>query len=217
VDRVYAGVFAMIGWTAVVGQYLSGHAGSLASTIDYFSYFTILSNVLVAATLTVAALAPNARSQRFLLRPTVLLAAVVYITVTGLTYYFLLAKLYHLAGWVLFYDRLLHYVMPPAFVLFWLLFVQRGGVGFGSATWVLVAPVVYAAYTFARGPLTGFYPYPFVDLPKIGAAVAVRNVAEFAVFFYLLAIVLVMIDRLMARLQRARGPSAAARRTTAGW
>ena len=203
-DRVYAGVFAVVGWTAVVGQYFSGHAGSLASTIDYFSYFTILSNALVAATLTVAVLAPGSQSQRFLLRPTVLLAATVYITVTGLTYYFLLAKLYHLAGWVLFYDRLLHYVMPPAFVLFWLLFVRRGGVGFGSATWVLVAPVVYAAYTFVRGPLTGFYPYPFVNLPKIGAAVAVRNVAEFAVFFYVLALVFVIIDRLMADLGRTQ-------------
>ena len=201
--RIYAGVFAAIGWWAVVGQYFAGHAGSLSSTIDYFSYFTILSNILVAATLTFAALAPQSRPGRFLLAPAVALAAVVYVTVTGLTYYFLLARLYHLTGWVLFYDRLLHYVMPPAFVLFWLLFVPRGRIGFASAAWVLVPPLVYAAYTFVHGPLTGFYPYPFVDVPKIGIAGAARNVVGFVIFFYLMAVAFVGIDRLLARLRRS--------------
>ncbi len=201
--RVYAVAFAAVGWWAVVGQYFTGHAGSISSTVDYFSYFTILSNVLVAATLTFAALAPRSRPGRFLLRPEVLLATSVYIAVTGVTYYLLLAKLYHLTGWVLFYDRLLHYVMPPAFVLFWLLFVPRGGIGVGAAAWVLVPPLVYAAYTFVHGPLTGFYPYPFVDLPKIGIALAARNVAGFFVFFYVVAIVFVVIDWLVARVGRS--------------
>ncbi len=198
-DRIYAAVFAVLGWTAVVGQYFTSYAGSISKTVDYFSYFTILSNVLVAAILTCAAFAPRSPPGRFLLRPTVLLAATVYITVTGVTYYLLLAQLYDLIGWVLFYDRMLHYVMPPAFVLFWLLFVPRGGVGFGAAAWVLVAPLVYAAYTFVRGPLTGFYPYPFVDVSKIGAAVAAGNVVGFVIFFYVLAVVFVVIDRLLAR------------------
>ena len=87
-----------------------------------------------------------------------------------MTYYLLLASSITSTGWVLFYDRLLHYVMPPAFVLFWLLFVPSGGVGIASAAWVLVPPLVYAAYTFVRGPLTGFYPYPFVDVPELGIA-----------------------------------------------
>jgi hypothetical protein len=201
--RIYAGAFAVVGWWAVVGQYFAGHSESLSSTIDYVSYFTILSNMLVAATLTVAALAPRSPPARFLLAPGVLLAAVVYITVTGLTYYFLLAKLYHLTGWVLIYDRMLHYVMPPAFLLFWLSLAQRGGVGITSAAWVLVPPLVYAAYTFVRGPLTGFYPYPFVDVPEIGIAAAARNVVGFIVFFYAMAIVFVGIDRLIARLRRS--------------
>ena len=40
----------------------------------FFSYFTILSNILVAATLTAAALAPDSRGGRFLLRPPVAMA-----------------------------------------------------------------------------------------------------------------------------------------------
>jgi hypothetical protein len=203
VRRVYAGVFAAIGWWAVIGQYFATHAGSLAGTIDYLSYFTTLSNGLVAATLTVAALAPQSRPGAFLLKPAIVLAAGVYITVTGLTYYFLLAKLYHLTGWVLFYDQLRHYVMPPAFILFWLLFVPRGGVRASTAARVLVPPLVYAAYTFVHGPLTGFYPYPFVDLPKIGFAGVVRNVAGFVVFFYLVAMAFVAIDRLVTHMRRS--------------
>ena len=204
VDRVYAGACAVVGWWAVVGQYFAGHSESLPSTIDYFSYFTILSNVLVAATLTFAALAPRSPPGRFLLGPGPLLAASVYITVTGVTYYFLLASLYHLTGWVLIYDQMLHYVMPPAFVLFWLLFVHRGGIGIASATWVLVPPLVYAAYTFVRGPLTGFYPYPFVDVPEIGIAAAARNVVGFVIFFFAVALAFVAIDRLIVRMRRSR-------------
>lgn len=174
--RVYAAGFALVGWFAVVGQYVASHSGSVASTIDYLSYFTILSNILVTATLTSAALAPRSVAGRYLLRPGVATAAAVYITVTGLTYWLILSSLYDLGGWVLFFDRLLHYVMPPAYVVFWLVFVPKGRLELGVAAWALIPPMLYAVYTFVHGPWTGFYPYPFVDVPKIGVWNAARNV-----------------------------------------
>jgi hypothetical protein len=69
----------------------------------------------------------------------------------------------------------------------------------------LIPPIAYAAYTFTHGPLTGFYPYPFVDLPKIGVWNTARNVLEFIVFFYVMGIVYVAIDRLIARLRQPAG------------
>lgn len=200
--RVYAGGFALVGWIAVVGQYFASHAGSLSGTIDYFSYFTVLSNILVAATLTAAALAPQSAVGSYLLKPGVAVATAVYISVTGLTYWLVLSALYDLQGWVLFFDRLLHYAMPPAYVLFWLVFMPKGQVRLGAAAWALAPPVAYAVYTFAHGPWTGFYPYPFVDVSKIGVWNTARNVLEFIVFFYLVGIGYVALDRLMARLRR---------------
>jgi hypothetical protein len=201
--RIYAGVFAIVDWFAIVGQYFaSDHGTSIASTIDYFSYFTILSNILVAATLTFAALAPESPAGRFLLKPGTLLATVVYITVTGLTYYFVLAALYDLHGWELIFDRLLHYLMPPAFVLFWLAFATKGRLDIRSAAWVLLPPLIYAAYTFIRGPLSGFYPYPFVDVPEIGIVQAFLNVLKFIVFFFVVGLFYVLVDWLIARFSK---------------
>ena len=85
--RFYAGVFALIGWVAVDGQYFAGHSGTLAGTIDYFSYFKILGNILVATTLTMAALLPQSALGKILLKPQVATATVIYISVTGLTYF----------------------------------------------------------------------------------------------------------------------------------
>jgi hypothetical protein len=206
VKRIYAGGFALVGWFAVVGQYFASHDESLSSTIDYFSYFTVLSNILVAASLTSAALAPQSSIGRRLAGPPVALAAAVYISVTGLTYFLILSSLYDLAGWVLLFDRLLHYVMPPAYVIFWLAFVPKGDLRLSAAMWALIPPIAYAVYTFVHGPWTGFYPYPFVDVPKLGLWHTARNVLEFVVFFYVTGIFYVALDRLITRLS----PSAAA-------
>jgi len=203
VSRIYAGGFALVGWFAVVGQYFASHDASLSSTIDYLSYFTILSNILVATILTSAALAPQSAIGRLLARPGVALAAAVYISVTGLTYFLILSSLYDLKGWVLFFDRLLHYVMPPAYVIFWLAFVPKGELRLSAAVWGLIPPIAYAVYTFVHGPWTGFYPYPFVDVPKIGVWHTARNVLEFVVFFYVMGIFYVALDRLIARLCRS--------------
>lgn len=202
--RVYAGIFAAVGWLAVIGQYVATDAGgSLSGTIDFLSYFTILSNILVAATLTSAALAPQSALGRRLLKPGFAVATAIYISVTGLIYYLILSGLSHVEGWVLFFDRLLHYVMPPAYVLFWLLFVPKGRLALSAAAWALIPPILYAAYTFVHGPWSGFYPYPFVDVPEIGVAQTARNVAEFVVLYYLIGVVFVAFDKLIARLGRA--------------
>ncbi|MCB1496137.1 MAG: Pr6Pr family membrane protein [Bauldia sp.] len=194
-----AGVLAIVGWFAVVGQYFATDVEGFAGTVNYFSYFTILSNILVAATLTAAALAPDSRVGRFLLRPPVAMATMVYITVTALTYYVMLASLYRLEGWARHFDHILHYAMPPAFLLFWLVAVPKGGLRFGAIVWVLVPPFVYGAWTLLHGALSGFWPYPFVDAAKIGYLDFFRNVAIFGVFFAVVATFYILIDRLLGR------------------
>jgi hypothetical protein len=198
-SRIYAGVFAAVGWFAIVGQFLL----TPTSAGNYFSYFTILSNVLVALTLTSAALTPGSGIARFLGRPVVATSTAVYITVTGLVYYFLLAALYDLEGWTRQFDHMLHYVVPPAYVLFWLAFVRKGTLHVGSIPWMLIAPLAYGAYTLARGPIVGWYPYPFVDVTELGYPHVFRNIVEFVIFFAFVASIYVMIDRLVGRLRTA--------------
>ncbi len=207
--RVYALVFAALGWFTLVGHYLNRPAlHSLGGLLDYLSYFTILSNTLVAAIFTAAALAPASRAGRFLLSPPVAMAAAVYITITALVFHFLLSHLYDLHGWTATYDHLLHYVLPPAYVLFWLLFVPKGRLRLSSVPWMMLPPLVFAGWTLVHGAASGFYPYPFVDVTKLGYGGVLVRIAGFVVFFALMGLLYVGLDRLIARL----GPRAVAPR-----
>lgn len=200
VARTYATAFAAVGWFAVIGQYFASHVASPSGATDYLSYFTIQSNILVAATLTFAALAPSSSVGAFLLKPPVATATALYITVTGLVYYFLLSSLYHLSGWTLRFDHLLHYVMPPAFVGFWVLFVPRGALHLKVVPSLLVPPLLYGGYTLVHGALSDWYPYPFVDVTKLGYERVFRNIGEFVVFFSLVGAIYVLADRVIAHV-----------------
>ncbi len=199
--RIYAAVFAVVGWWAIIGQYVVTYAGT-PEAVHYLSFFTILSNILVAVTFSVAALMPDSRVGRLLLAPPMATATALYITVTGLVYYFMLASLYDLSGWTKVYNSMLHYALPPAYVLFWLAFVQKGTLRFRHALWMLAAPIAYGFYTLARGAIVAWYPYPFIDAAELGYPRTFWNIGEFLVIFVVGALVFWLFDRVFARMRK---------------
>ena len=72
-------------------------------------------------------------------------------------------------GWQLFFERVLHYVTPPLFVLDWLLFVPKGERRLEDRLRLALGfPPLYAVWTLVHGALTGWYPYPFLDVAELG-------------------------------------------------
>ncbi len=69
-----------------------------ASSLKFFSFFTILTNILAAATLLVPLIAPQSSAGRFLARPSVRTAVTGYIIIVGVVYYLLLAGSQPAAG-----------------------------------------------------------------------------------------------------------------------
>ena len=66
----------------------------------------------------------------------------------------------------------------------------------------LAFPVAWLVYTLVRGAVTGFYPYPFLDVDERGyAAVAVACVA-IAVLFVALAALAWKVDGRLSRTPR---------------
>jgi hypothetical protein len=57
----------------------------------------------------------------------------------------------------------------------WLLFGPRPRITGTVIVWAFVWPAAWLIYTFARGAVTGWYPYPFLDAAEIGYATALRN------------------------------------------
>ncbi len=60
-------------------------------------------------------------------------------------------------------NTVLHYIMPLAIILDWLLVNLRDPIQFRRALLWLAFPLVYLLYSLIRGPIVGWYPYPFMD------------------------------------------------------
>jgi hypothetical protein len=69
----------------------------------------------------------------------------------------------------------------------------------------LVFPVAYAIYSLVRGGLTGWYPYPFLDLRAHTAPEIVVNLVFLTIGFALFAAMLVTLDRILAANTAAEG------------
>jgi hypothetical protein len=196
---------ATIGWLAIILQYwlvMSGDTGPdpLSRTINFFSYFTILTNILVATALTASVLKPNS----FFDRPSVRTAITAYIIVVAVTYHLLLRDLWDPQGWQWLADITLHYVTPIQFVLDWLLFVPKREIPWKTALIALAYPLVYMAWTLWHGSWNGFYPYPFIDVSQIGLEKAFQNAGGMTVSFLVLTLLLIAIGRVLGLFERSQ-------------
>jgi hypothetical protein len=211
VERLCAGALACVGWTAVsievaltIDRAVSDKTSIAAAVIRCFSYFTIETNMLLAVILTVIALRPQAES--FFLQPGVKLAAIVYIIIVGVVYATLLRHLWNPQGVRLFADRLLHIAMPIFYPLYWLAFAPKGETSRVDPFRWLIYPVVYFVYILARGAVFGIYPYPFLNVAKLGYLQVFLNSLGLLAAFLGLGFCLAGLDRALgARKSRTRG------------
>ena len=166
-------------------------AGSVTRALAIVSqYFTILTNAAVAATMLAIGFGAlfSARWQGG-----VLLA----ILVVGIVYHLLLAGITSPRGLALIADQLLHTAAPLAMLLWWLAFADRAALRWSDALLWLVWPLAYAAYALVRAEFSGFYPYPFLDLAKLGWGGLARSSAPLAVGFLALGLLLVGAGKLL--------------------
>jgi hypothetical protein len=195
--RAVAGAFTAF---CVVTLYLlTVHGGSLAalgaSSLKFFSFFTILTNVLAAAALLMPLVAPRSWIGEFLSRPSVRTVIAGYIIMVGTIYFLLLRDLSQRQGFSLLLEQTLHYVTPPLFVIDWALFVPKRDVDWRVGLGALGFPLVYVAWTLVHGAASGWYPYPFIDVSELGYPVTLLNVAGLIAIFLALEVALVAIGR----------------------
>lgn len=207
--RILAALIAALGWFALVLQLVliiaaTRAAGGTAAgaVLNYFSFFTILTNILVAAAMTATAFGrpPSASLNG---------AATLSIAVVALIYSLVLRAIWAPQGWQKVADSLLHDVVPVLAILFWLAFARKGALKVADIPVWLAYPLVFLAYAMARGAVDGWYPYPFLDAGRIGYRVVLQNAVVITAVFATLAAALVGLDRVMARLGRKSPPGSA--------
>lgn len=170
---VLAGLVVQL-WVAVgVSATPPGHAvGTLAGTslpgrvVRVLSFFTIQSNILSG--IVSAQLARNPYRNGPVWR-VVRLAALVGITVTGVVYASVLAKVHEPhGGKEIFANTVFHYLVPVMMVVGWVLFGPRPRVNLRTVGLSLLYPVGWMIYTLIDGAVSSWYPYPFLDVISHG-------------------------------------------------
>jgi len=196
--RRYTTVTALAGWFALIAQLyliLANRVVSVPETIvRYFSFYTILTNGLIAVSMTVLSFG-GGRLYGFFSRLKVQAALTVYIIVVGAVYNVILRFLWEPRGLQLVVDELLHTVIPMMVVIFWLWRIPRGNLRWGDIPSWLWYPALYAVYVMLRGAVSGFYPYPFINVTELGYASVAVNVVLLVLFFCFVSVLIVFADR----------------------
>lgn len=163
--RLFRALLGGLALAAVGTQFLREVGLPSFSPVNFFSYFTILSNIAAGFLLVGLAVVSGTRRPR--LREWVRGAMTVYMATTGLVFALLLdtGDLGLTLPWV---NTVIHRVIPVVLLVDWLAVRPRRRVGYGSALAWLGVPVLYLAYSLVRGAVVGWYPYPFLQPAEIG-------------------------------------------------
>ncbi|SDQ58247.1 Pr6Pr family membrane protein [Microbacterium sp. cf332] len=190
---------------------------------NFFSFFTILSNVIAAVVLAWAGLRtlrdPRGATSSLGLSAA-LACATTYMVITGIVYNTLLRGITLPQGSepVPWSNEVLH-LIGPIFLLLDLLIGTRRRALRWQTVWVVIAfPLLWVAYTLVRGPLVTnpangqpyWYPYPFLNPNNPGGwGMVAAYVVVIAIAFVAVGFFTVWVTR-----RRARAVGAASGRPT---
>lgn len=177
---------AVLGLAAIIRQFSLAVGNAIAAytpwashvptvVANFFSYFTILSNLIAAVVLIVSAIWMLRTRRDATPEPawlaTLLLCASTYMIVTGIVYNLLLRNIAIAGISDIWTNETLH-VIIPLFLLADVLFApRRRALPWSTMLTAAAFPIVWAVYTLIRanfiiGPAHGnhyWYPYPFLD------------------------------------------------------
>ncbi len=185
-----AALVAIVCWAGLAVQFSAtyGNQHDLAATLWILArFFTILTNLLLAVTMTAVAVGRR-------VSPFILGGVTLAILLVGVVYATLLAGLHHLSGAALVADILLHKVSPVSMALWWLLFAPKKALKWNAPVQWAAYPLAYFAYALARGHFDRHYPYPFMDVGKLGWTQTLVNAGGIAMAFIISGFALVWID-----------------------
>ncbi|WP_053146781.1 Pr6Pr family membrane protein [Pseudomonas sp. Pf153] len=202
----FVSVTALLGWVGLsiqlylilLGRWELG-ASLLGGLVNTFSFFTVLTNILVAVVLTWELTERPSVVRRWFLLPSVRSGIAVSIALVGLAYNLLLRHLWQPDGWQFVADELLHDVVPLLYVVYWWLCVPKGTLRLRHIGLWVVYPVVYFAYLLLRGDWLATYPYPFIDVASLGYRQVFINAGGILAGFVVIALGVVGLDRWKGR------------------
>jgi small-conductance mechanosensitive channel len=196
-SRRIAGLAAVAAWLSLVAQAVVSHRlmgqPDLTTLLWRMAgYFTVLTNVAVAVAMTSVA-AGHPLSARMAG------AAVSAILVVGIVYHAVLAALWQPEGLAWWADQGLHTAVPVLTAIWWIGFARKAPLTLRDAAVWLVWPMAYLGYAIIRQTLTGFAPYPFLDLKAHQPMDVALNVLAIVGLFVGVSAILLAVARITRR------------------
>ena len=185
-------LFAGLTVVAIVVQLASLAAKGTLNPVNYFSYFTIDSNLIAIGVLIAAALNRDRASTPRL--DLVRGGAVVYMSITGIVFTLLLSNtdVDTAIPWV---NSVVHELMPLVMLADWLITPPAARLPMRQGLLWLSFPLVWIVYTIIRGAIVNLYPYPFLNPANGGyASVAVYCVAILLAMLVVSALAVVLAN-----------------------
>lgn len=161
--------FGLLTLVAIGIQFFGVHLPHGFDPVNFFSYFTNLSNILASVVFIVGAVYLVQGRVPTTTDDLVRGGSVVAMAIVGIVYGILLRNedLGTLLPWV---NIVVHYVMPIVVVVDWFYASPSSRLSIRQLGYWLIYPLVYLIYTLVRGAIVGFYPYPFLNPAKAGGA-----------------------------------------------
>jgi len=161
--------FGLLTLAAIVGQLSASWDRPTFKVSNFFSFFTIESNlftvVVLLAGVALALRGKEASPGWELFRG----AVAAYMTTTFIVFAALLSGLPDnldlTEPWVNF---VLHQLMPIVIVLDWVVSPPRHHLTIRRAMVWMIFPLAYCVYSLIRGPIVDWYPYPFLNPDSAG-------------------------------------------------
>lgn len=163
----------------------------------FFSYYTILTNIIL-----VLIYLSDLVGWRWLniFRSLDTRGMMVAAMVLVLTFvHFFLRGLVPLSGLFKACDITLHYVTPVIYFIWWVVAVRHGPLLIRKLGWMLLPTVVYFVYILARGAWVEAYPYPVIDVVKLGYRHVLLNALYLAIALGAIMLIVIGIDELLGR------------------
>ena len=161
-----------IGWFAIIAQFyliLENRQADIPETIiRFFSFFTILTNILVALFLTTSVFRLKKFPFDLFLAKGTLTAITAFIVIVGLVYQIVLRQIWEPTGLQYIVDELLHTIIPLFMLGYWFFNIRKEDLLLKPVFNWLIYPSIYLIFIIVRGYLSGYYPYPFLNINEIG-------------------------------------------------
>ena len=173
-------------------------ASVIDRVIDFFSYFTNLSNILAATVMTMLARGTFRDTPR---NRVIRADSLVMMSVTGILYWYLLAADADLQGLEHITNFTQHTMTPITTAVLWMAFGPRGWMKWTTAFAALVLPMAWLGYTILRGVVFGVYPYPFFNAEQYGWGAVASTAVQIIVFGVILGLFFWALDRVLVRVR----------------